>query len=119
MPDYELKKALGKILNKRFHFGLYKGELEDCVYISPWPVKTAQLQELSAECGVLKRLVRGIVYWEEDTLVFASKNQPSSVWEKMIIKLFKKNRCATYLPIEMRKLSATMDDSGDPEEDEG
>jgi hypothetical protein len=116
MGNYELKAAIAKIENKRLNFGLYKGAKSNGVLITPRPASTKLIEELEADCGKAKRVLKGLCFWENDRLVFATKTEPSSSWESMIVKVFKDHECSKYLPISLRQLKEDEADEAEGEE---
>ncbi len=111
MAGYDLKSAVNKVKEKRLNFGLYRGEEANHVLITAAPASAKQVAEIEKDCGPTKRLVKGLCFWENGKLVFASKTSPAPAWEMLIVKVFKDHKCSSFLPVELRKL-------GDNESDE-
>jgi hypothetical protein len=116
MGNYELKAAIAKIENKRLNFGLYKGAKSNGVLITPRPASTKLIEELETDCGKAKRVLKGLCFWENDRLIFATKSEPSASWESMITKVFKDHECSKYLPITLRQLKEDEADEAEGEE---
>src|SRR5258708_16655173 len=119
MEDYDLKIALTKLGNKRLNFGFYRGADANQVLISPRPPTSKQVAEMEKECGDTKRILKGIVFYEGNLLVFATKTEPSAQWEMQMTKVFKERKCSTFLPLSLRKLSENESDEVEAEEGEG
>ena len=116
MGEYDLKAAVLKIRNKRLNFSLYKGEKENQVLITPKPATQKQVTALEKECGDVKRLAKGVCFFEEGLLVFATKTKPSPAWETLLTKIFKEQQCAKFLPLTLRQLGESESDEVEVEE---
>ena len=110
MAEYDLKKAVVKMGNKRFNFVLFKGKKANQVLITPKPAKEKDITPLEKDCGELTRLVKGVVQWENDKLTFATKKAVAANWEEITSKIFRANQCGTFLPVAFRQLGETETD---------
>jgi hypothetical protein len=120
MPDYDLKTALIKIKENRRNFALFKGEKDNHILITPQPPKTKQIEALEEECGEVKRIAKGICFYENGVLTFATKAPPAPIWESMTTKIFKAHNSAKFLPVVFRQLAeGESDEVSVIEEEEG
>jgi hypothetical protein len=119
MPDYDLKIAVNKIKENRRNFALFKGEKDNQVLITPQPAKSKQIEALEEEFGEVKRIAKGICFYENDVLTFATKAEPAPMWETITTKIFKAQGAAKFLPVVFRQLAEGESDEVSATEDEG
>jgi hypothetical protein len=107
MPDYNLKTALSKVGQKPVNFAFYRGEDADQILITSKPPTPKELAGIDAECGKPnKRVMKGVCYWKDNRLTFATKLEPAPAWEMLLVAVLKNRKCGNVFPIVVRQLSA-------------
>ncbi|MDB6122860.1 MAG: hypothetical protein JWQ71_1853 [Pedosphaera sp.] len=111
MSYYNLKQSLSKIKAKPFNFALIEGKKSDMVLVTPKPAPGKLLDDTKKECGDGKRIAKGVCLKENGQIVFATRSAPMPAWKATLKKIFQEQKCAMFLPVELRQL-------GDHESDE-
>jgi hypothetical protein len=106
MAEYNLKQNLSRLKNKPFNFILIEGRKSDMVLVTPRPAAGKMVEETKNECGDGKRVTKGVCLKEAGQIVFATRSAPLPAWKSSLKKILQAQRCAMFLPIELRQLSA-------------
>jgi hypothetical protein len=120
MSTYNLKQSLSKIKAKPFNFALIEGKKSDMVLVTPKPAPGKLLEDTKKECGDGKRTAKGVCLQENGQIVFATRSAPMPAWKATLKKIFQEQKCAMFLPIELRQLgNHESDEVVNEEESEG